>query len=39
MKDIFNWLTNPPTEGPKSTIALRLTAGGVFFREGILKFV
>jgi putative oxidoreductase len=39
MKDIFNWLRNPPTEGPKSTIALRLMAGSVFFWEGILKFV
>jgi hypothetical protein len=27
------------SEGPKSAIALRLTAGGVFFWEGILKFV
>ena len=39
MKDILNWLRNPPTEGPRSTIALRLMAGGVFFWEGILKFV
>jgi putative oxidoreductase len=39
MKDILNWLTNPPTEGPKSTVLLRLMAGGVFLWEGILKFV
>lgn len=39
MKDLLAWLTNPPTEGPKSTIALRLMAGGVFLWEGILKFV
>jgi putative oxidoreductase len=39
MKDLFTWLTNPPTDAPKSTIALRLMAGGVFLWEGILKFV
>jgi putative oxidoreductase len=39
MKRILSWLTNPPTDGPKSTILLRLMAGGVFFWEGILKFV
>jgi putative oxidoreductase len=37
-KFIF-WLTNPPTDGPKSILILRLMAGGVFFWEGILKFV
>jgi putative oxidoreductase len=39
MKNLLQWLTNPPTDGPKSTIALRIMAGGVFFWEGILKFV
>lgn len=39
MKNLFAWLTNPPTEGPKSTLVLRLMAGGVFLWEGILKFV
>ncbi len=39
MKNLFAWLTNPPTEGPKSTLILRLMAGGVFLWEGILKFV
>jgi uncharacterized membrane protein YphA (DoxX/SURF4 family) len=39
IKSIFNWLTNPPTSGPNSTLLLRLMAGGVFFWEGILKFV
>jgi uncharacterized membrane protein YphA (DoxX/SURF4 family) len=39
MKNLLAWLTNPPTDGPKSTIALRLMAGGVFLWEGILKFV
>lgn len=39
MKNILPWLTNPPTDGPNSTIVLRLMAGGVFLWEGILKFV
>ena len=39
IKKIYNWLTNPPTTGPNSTVLLRLMAGGVFFWEGILKFV
>jgi putative oxidoreductase len=39
MKNLFTWLMNPPTEGPKSTLALRLMAGSVFLWEGILKFV
>src|ERR1035438_10162187 len=39
MKNIYNWLTNPPVNGPNSTLLLRLMAGGVFFWEGLLKFV
>jgi putative oxidoreductase len=39
MKKIMNWLTNPPTDAPASTVLLRLMAGGVFLWEGILKFV
>lgn len=39
MKTFFSWLMNPPTDGPKSTLVLRLMAGGVFFWEGLLKFV
>ena len=39
MKTVFAWFTNPPTDGPKSILYLRLMAGGVFFWEGILKFV
>jgi len=39
MKNLFTWLTNPPTDGPKSILALRLMAGGVFLWEGFLKFV
>jgi len=39
MSKVLHWLMNPPTNGPKSIILLRLMAGGVFFWEGILKFV
>src|SRR5215469_2436865 len=39
MNKIISWLRNPPTDGPKSTLLLRLMAGGVFFWEGLLKFV
>ena len=36
---IWQWFANPPVDGPTATILLRLMAGGVFFWEGILKFV
>jgi putative oxidoreductase len=39
MNKFLLWLVNPPTDGPKSTLLLRLMAGGVFFWEGLLKFV
>src|SRR5215471_15025029 len=39
MNKIISWLINPPTDGPKSTLLLRLMAGAVFFWEGLLKFV
>jgi len=39
MKNAWYWLTHPPTNGPNSTLLLRIMAGGVFFWEGILKFV
>ncbi|HEX3100301.1 MAG TPA: DoxX family protein, partial [Pyrinomonadaceae bacterium] len=35
----WNWFAFPPTNGPTAIILLRLMAGGVFFWEGILKFV
>jgi uncharacterized membrane protein YphA (DoxX/SURF4 family) len=35
----FAWLTHPPADGPRSILYLRLMAGGVFFWEGLLKFV
>jgi putative oxidoreductase len=39
MNKLFSWLAHPPINGPRSTLFLRLMAGGVFFWEGILKFV
>src|SRR6516162_3657014 len=39
MKNIMRCLSQPPVDGPKSTVILRVMAGGVFFWEGILKFV
>jgi len=39
MNKIISWLTNPPTDAPKSTLLLRLMAGGVFFWEGLMKFI
>ena len=39
MNKVSRWLTNPPISGPRSTLLLRLMAGGVFFWEGVLKFV
>jgi putative oxidoreductase len=38
MKNIWTWLVNPPSDGPASTLLLRLMTGGVFLWEGILKF-
>jgi putative oxidoreductase len=39
MKNLLTWLMNPPSDGPASTLILRLMAGGVFLWEGIMKFV
>lgn len=39
MKKLIEWFTSAPAEGPSSIVLLRLMAGGVFFWEGILKFV
>lgn len=39
MKKLIEWFGTPPTDGPTATLLLRLMAGGVFFWEGILKFV
>jgi len=39
MKKIIDWFVNPPVTGQSSILILRLMVGGVFFWEGILKFV
>jgi len=39
MKNLLTWLMNPPSDGPASTLLLRLMAGGVFLWEGVMKFV
>jgi len=39
MNNLWRWLSQPPTNGPDSIILIRLMTGGVFFWEGILKFV
>src|ERR1700722_19439167 len=39
MKKIVTWFNQPPTDAPAATVALRMMAGGVFFWEGLLKFV
>jgi putative oxidoreductase len=39
MKKLINWLSNPPVTGQSTILVLRLMTGGVFFWEGILKFV
>jgi len=39
MKKLIEWFVNPPSDGPAAILLLRLMAGGVFFWEGILKFV
>ena len=39
MNNLSNWLLNPPTDGPRATLLIRLMAGSVFLWEGILKFV
>ena len=33
------WVLHPPVTGPRATMVIRVMAGGVFFWEGILKFV
>jgi putative oxidoreductase len=39
MKRLINWFFFPTDSAPWSTVLIRLMAGGVFFWEGILKFV
>jgi uncharacterized membrane protein YphA (DoxX/SURF4 family) len=39
MKKIIAWLLDPPVFGPRAIFFIRLLTGGVFFWEGLLKFV
>src|SRR6478735_3833646 len=39
MNKLSSWLLNPPTDGPRATLLIRMMAGSVFLWEGILKFV
>jgi putative oxidoreductase len=36
---MWHWFLTPPDTTPTATVLLRLMAGGVFFWEGMLKFV
>ena len=38
LEKLVRFFTDPPTSGPRATLALRLMAGAVFFWEGLLKF-
>src|SRR5258708_19690614 len=38
-KKTINWSINPPVDGQPAILLIRLMRGGVFFWEGILKFV
>ncbi len=35
----WEWLNQPPVDGPAATLWLRAMAGGVFLWEGVMKFV
>jgi uncharacterized membrane protein YphA (DoxX/SURF4 family) len=39
MQKLWTQLLRPPVRGSRATVVIRLMAGGVFFWEGILKFV
>src|SRR5881296_2834565 len=39
IQKLWTRLLHPPVTGPGATMVIRLMAGGVFFWEGILKFV
>src|SRR5689334_9892010 len=39
MNKLTNWLLNPPVDGPRAILLIRLMAGAVFFWEGVMKFV
>jgi len=39
MNNLIDWLLNPPPDGPRATLLIRLMAGSVFLWEGLMKFV
>ena len=39
MNKLTYWLLNPPVDGARAIILIRLMAGAVFFWEGVMKFV
>jgi putative oxidoreductase len=39
VKRLINWFLFPTDSAPRSTVLIRLMVGGVFFWEGLLKFV
>jgi putative oxidoreductase len=39
MNKFIQWFVHAPTDGPRATLLLRIMAGGVFFWEGVMKFV
>jgi putative oxidoreductase len=39
MNNLMTWLLNPPSDGPRAALVIRLMAGSVFFWEGVMKFV
>ena len=38
LRNLICFFTQSPTSGPRSSLVIRLMAGGVFFSEGLLKF-
>jgi uncharacterized membrane protein YphA (DoxX/SURF4 family) len=38
MNKLTNWLLNPPVDGQRAILFLRLMAGAVFLWEGLMKF-
>jgi putative oxidoreductase len=39
IRSTIEWLISPPLTAPRTSLLIRLMAGGVFLSEGILKFV
>src|ERR1044072_2530478 len=39
MNKLMRWLLNPPVDGPRAILMIRVMAGAVFFGEGVMKFV